>query len=329
MHGNLLKIKAIVAAIAACSSLAMTAAHAESAKLDGPLTLVVGYAPGGTSDRTARIVSQELQHKLGVSVIVENKTGAGGRIAAAYVKATPAGKNVLLLGNPAVMVVAPLVYKQLNYDPVKDFKPVSIVTKYGFGVAVAATNPIKNLSQLIEWAKAHPKEFNVGVPATGSLPHFFALMLAGKIGIKGQVIGYRGSAPVMTDLIGNSIPVAIDTLDVQTPQHVGGKIRILATSGAKREIRTPDVPTFTQAGVGLEAFGWNAFFAPATMPDAKVKILSRAIMDTLSTPSVQKILEQNDLVPVVAGAAETRKMVDAFRKQWAPVVESSGYVVEK
>ncbi|TAL91569.1 MAG: ABC transporter substrate-binding protein [Candidimonas sp.] len=322
-------MKTIITVIAACSGLVMTAAHGETAKLDGPLTLIVGYAPGGTSDRTARIVSQELQHKLGVSVIVENKTGAGGRIAAAYVKAAPAGKNVLLLGNPAVMVVAPLVYKQLNYDPTRDFKPVSMVTKYGFGVAVAATNPIKTLAQLIEWARAHPQEFNVGVPATGSLPHFFALMLAAKIGIKGQVIGYRGSAPVMTDLIGNSIPVAIDTLDVQTPQHVGGKIRILATSGAKREIRTPDVPTFTQAGVKLEAFGWNAFFAPASMPDAKVKILSRAIMDTLSMPRVQKTLEQNDLVPVVADAAETGKMVDAFRRQWAPVVKSSGYVVEK
>lgn len=323
-----ISLKALAAALALGAGLC-AAARAAPAKLDGPLTVVVGYAPGGASDRAARIVSQELQHKLGVSVIVENKTGAGGRIAADYVKSTPKGKNVLLLGNPALIVVAPLVYKKLGYNPDKDFKPVSMVTKYGFGVAVSATSPVKDLAGLIVWGKAHPKEFNVGVPATGSLPHFFALMLAGKIGIQGQVIGYRGSAPLLTDLIGNSVPVAIDTLNVQTPQHLGGKIRILATSGASREAKTPDVPTFTEAGVKLQAYGWNAFFAPATMPEATVKMLGKAIEQTVAEPAVSKALEQSDLTPVVADAAKTAQLLQAFRAQWEPVVKRSGYIVEK
>lgn len=319
--------KALAAALAL--GAAVGTAQAAAAKLDGPLTVVVGYAPGGASDRAARIVTHELQQRLGVNIIVENKTGAGGRIAANYVKSTPKGKNVLLLGNPTLMMSAPLVYKNVGYDPEKDFKPVSMVTEYRFGVAVSASSPIKDLAGLIAWGKAHPKEFNVGVPATGSLPHFFALMLAGKIGIKGQVIGYRGSAPLLTDLIGNSVPVAIDTFNVQVPQHLGGKIRILATSGPKREAQTPDVPTFTEAGVKLQAYGWGGFFAPASMPDATVQMLGKAISESVATPSVSKQLEQSNLIPVVADAAKTAELLRDFRAQWVPVVKNSGYVVEK
>src|SRR5690606_35238213 len=185
------------------------------------LTVVVPYAPGGASDRAARIVSDGLHKKLGIPIVVENKTGAGGRIAAQYVKSTAAEKNVLILANPAVMVVAPLVFNDIPYKPDTDFQAVSMVTEYGFGVAVSADSDIQTMDQLIAWAKEHPGAFNIGVPATGSLPHFFGLMLSQQIGSKGEIIGYRGSAPVITDLIGGVLPLAIDTLDVLTSQHQG------------------------------------------------------------------------------------------------------------
>lgn len=306
---------------------ALGVAHAQSPALSEPLTVVVGYAPGGASDRAARIVAQALESKLGVSVIVENKTGAGGRIAAQFVKNAGRDSNVLMLGNPAVMVVAPLVYKNLDYDPVKNFQPVSMVTEYGFGVAVSADSNIKDIKGLIAWAKAHPGQFNIAVPATGSLPHFFGLMLAQATGTQAEIIGYRGSAPVITDLIGGVVPVAIDTLDVLTRQHMGKRLRILATSGQAREADLPDVPTFTQAGIKLEAVGWNAFFAPSAMPKEKVMMLGAAIKAVMAEPAVQKTLLENTLIPVSADADETAARIHAFRTQWEPVVKDSKFVV--
>lgn len=312
--------------LAACAA---GAAQGNATKLSGPMTIVVGYAPGGATDRAARIVATGLQATLGMPVVVENKTGAGGRIAAQYVKNAGPDENVLLLGNPAVMVVAPLVFESLAYDAQKDFQPVSMVTEYGFGVAVSADNPVKDMQGLVEWAKSNPDKFNIGVPATGSLPHFFGLMLSKQIGAEAQIIGYRGSAPVITDLIGGAVPVAIDTLDALTRQHEGKRIRILATSGQEREAALPEVPTFKQAGIDLQAAGWNTFFASSSMPKDKAGMLGEVIKSVTANPEIRKKLQENDLIPVSANAQETGKMVDAFRAQWAPVVTSSGFVVTK
>lgn len=301
--------------------------HAES--VSDPLTVVVGYAPGGASDRAARIVAEQLQKTLNVNVIVENKSGAGGRVAAQYMKSSAADNDMLMLGNPAVMVVAPLVYQNLPYDADADFKPVSMVTQYGFGVAVSADSPLQSIDDLVAWAAKHPEKFNVGVPATGSLPHFFGLMLSDQIGVDAQIIGYRGSAPVITDLIGGTLSVAIDTLDVLIRQHQGDRIRILATSGKEREADLPDVPTFIETGVDLSAFGWNTFFAPARMADSKVEFLGQAIKQVMADPDVQTTLLQGDLVPVVANASESAERIKTFREQWDPAIKNSGYVVEK
>ena len=310
-----------------CSIFVAGAVQAETKALSEPLVVVVGYAPGGATDHAARIIAEGLQGKLGVPVIVENKTGAGGRIAAQYVKAAGPEKNILALANPAVMVVAPLVFQKLAYDPVKDFRPVSMATQYGFGVAVPAQSTIKDLQGLIALAKENPSKFNVGVPATGSLPHFFGLMLADKIGVKTEIVGYRGSAPVLTDLIGGIIPVAIDTLDVLGQQHDAGRIRILATSGAEREHALPKVPTFIESGIALDAFGWNAFFASSSMPEAKAEMLGKAIKDVLSDSRIQQSLLKSDLIPVVADAQQTSTLVKDFRQKWEPVIRDSKFVV--
>lgn len=323
-------MKSLVAAALCGMMLGVPAAQAQTpASFNEPITLVVPYAPGGASDRAARIVSDGLSSQFGATVIVENRTGAGGRIAANYVKTTDPDKNVLLLGNPAIMVVAPLVFKDLAYNPVKDYQPVAMATQYGFGIAVSAQSDIKSLDDLVAWAKANPGKFNVAVPATGSLPHFFGLMLADKIGVKAEIVGYRGSAPAITDLIGGMVPVAIDTLDALTQHHDGGRIRVLATSGKEREQSLPKVPTFSEQGVDLVSSGWNTFFAASAMPAAKVKVLGDMIKAVTGNPDVQKTLLAGNLVPVVANAAESAQRVDQFRAQWEPVVKASNYVVSK
>lgn len=302
------------------------AAHAQPQPLlDGPLRIIVGYAPGGATDRVARIVGDKLGARLGVPVIVENKSGAGGRLAAQQVKATPANQNVLMLANPAVMVVAPLVFKDNGYDAERDFVPVSHVNTYDFALAVSPSLPVRNLSELLEWLRAHPQQANFGVPATGSLPHFFALMAGAKAGVPTQVVGYRGSAPLLNDLLGNQVPVAVDTLDVVVAQHEAGKLRILALSGAQRSPFAPGIPTFKEAGLDLAATGWNTFFAPASMPKDKVERLARAIHDVMQEPETASRFKDAMMVPVVSTQAETVKMLHAYRAQWAPVVQKSGY----
>jgi tripartite-type tricarboxylate transporter receptor subunit TctC len=310
-------------ALMTAATLFASAAFAQA--LDAPLHIVVGYAPGGSTDRVARIVGEKLQAKLGVPVIVDNKTGAGGRLAAQSVKAAPANQNVLLLANPATMIVAPLVFKDNGYDPERDFVPVSHVNDYEFSVAVGPAVPVRELSHLIAWLRANPTQANFGVPATGSLPHFFALMMGEKAQVKAQVVGYRGSAPLISDVIGGQVPVAVDTFDTELPHHEAGKLRILAVSGTQRSPFAPSIPTFKEAGIDLAATGWNAFFASAAMPKAKVEILAKAIHDVMEDKDTQRRFVDQKMNPVVATQAQTAAMLRKYREQWAPVVKKSGY----
>ena len=319
-HASIRRFAAVLVLV-----LAATAFSTQAQPLDGPLHIVVGYAPGGATDRVARIVGDKLQAKLGVPVLVENRTGAGGRLAAQQVRATPAGQNVLMVANPAVMVIAPLVFKDNGYDPERDFVPVSHVNDYEFALSVATAVPVRELSHLLAWIRANPEKANFGVPATGSLPHFFALMMGEKTKVRAEVVGYRGSVPLLTDLIGGQVPIAFDTFDVVVPQHEAGKIRILAMSGGRRSPFAPSVPTFKEAGLDLVATGWNAFFAPATMPPAKVSRLAQAIREVMQDPDTVRKFADARMTPVASTQAQTEAMLKAFRAQWAPVVQKSGY----
>jgi len=298
---------------------------AARAQSGSPLRLVSGYAPGGSTDRVARIIADKLQARLGTSVVVENRTGAGGRLAAQQLKATPRGQSVLMIANPAVMVVAPLVFKDNGYDAERDFAMVSHVNNYEFALSVSTAVPVREFSHLMAWLRANPEKANFGVPATGSLPHFFALMLGERAKVNAQVVGYRGSAPLISDLIGGQIPVSVDTFETVLPQHEGGKLRILAISSAVRSPFAPDIPTFKESGVDIVATGWNAFFAPSSMPPEEMDRLSRAIKEVMDDPDTQRKFTDAKLAPVAASRAQSEAMLKAYREQWGPVVKKSGY----
>lgn len=311
----------LFAAIAALAAPAATIAQ----PLEGTLRIVVPYPPGGASDRAARLVADRLKDKLGTSVVVENRTGAGGRLAMQQLKATPAGQNVLVVGNPALMVVAPVVFRDVGYDARRDFVPVAHVTNYDFAVAVGSAVPVREFNHLAAWLRANPEQANFGVPATGSLPHFFGLMIGESIGVKPQIVGYRGSAPAITDLMAGTIPVAVDTLDALLPHQSGGKLRILAMAGAKRSPMAPSVPTLRESGLDTVATGWNAMFAPSSMPADRVQRIGRAIRDVMREPQTRAKFEAASMEPVSAGPEETAKMLAAYRAQWEPVVRKSGF----
>ena len=301
------------------------AAWSPASRAAPPLRIVVGYAPGGASDRAARIVAERLQARTGTSVVVENRTGAGGRLAAQIVKATPADQPTLMIGNPAVMVVAPLVYKDNGYDAERDFVPVSQVSDYDFAIAVGPAVPVSEISHLIAWLRANPKLANFGVPATGSLPHFFGLMLAKQAGVEPQIVGYRGSSPLATDLIGGQLPVAVDTLDTLITLHEAGKLKILASSGAKRSELSPTIPTLKESGIDVVATGWNTLFAPASMPAAEIGRWSKAVQEVMREPETRKAFVGVKMTPVAADAAETARELKRYRAQWEPVIRDSGF----
>ncbi|MES2612363.1 MAG: tripartite tricarboxylate transporter substrate-binding protein [Pseudomonadota bacterium] len=313
--------KPLASVLTAALALSACLAHAQEA----PLRIIVGYAPGGSSDRVARIVADTLQAKLGSPVIVENRTGAGGRLSAQAVKSAPANQPALLLANPAVMLVAPLVFPDAGYDAERDFRPVSHVNSYEFGVAVSAAVPVRELPHLIAWLRANPDKANFGVPATGSLPHFFGLMVGDAAKVSAEVVGYRGSAPLLNDLIGGQVPVAFDTFDTLLPQHEAGKIRILAVSSAKRSPLDPKIPTFKEGGMDLAATGWNTFFAPMSMPKAQAERLAGLIHEVMKDPDTRRKFEAAKMEPVASTMAQTEAMLKAYRAQWAPVVQRSGF----
>ncbi len=322
---TLTQILALASVLPAASVLAATPAAESPFPGKVPLRIVVGYPPGGATDRVARIIADKLQPRLGSPVVVENRPGAGGRLSAQHVKNAPASQPALLLANPAVMLVAPLVFADSGYDPEKDFRPVSEVNRYEFGVAVAGAVPVRQLSHLLAWLRANPQQANVGVPATGSLPHFFSLMLGQAAKVQAEVVGYKGSAPLLTDLVGGQVPLAIDTFDVLLPQHEAGKIRVLAVSGERRSTMAPDIPTLKESGLNLSGMGWNTLFAPQSMAPAAAERLSQMVQEIMNEPDTREKFEANRLTPVSSSSAQTAAMLKAYRAQWAPVVQGSGF----
>ncbi len=307
------------AALAACAWPVLAQGSA------GTLRIVVPYPPGGGTDRSARIVAEALQPRLGVPVVVENITGAGGRLAMRQL-ASGSDNNVLVVANPALMVVAPLVYKNNGYDPERDYQPVSQIGTYEFAAAVGPAVPVREFGHLMAWVRANPDKASFGVPATGSLPHFFALMLGQAANAPLQVVGYRGSAPLTNDLMGGHVPVAIDTADGLQALHEAGKLRILATSGTQPIIK--GVPTFRESGLPITANGWNVLYARAGMPAAQAEKLAAEVAAVMKLPEVRDKFLAAKSEPVSAGLKQTRQMLADFKAQWVPVVQKAGLQFE-
>ena len=308
----------MLAALLSTSLLSITGVQAQ----DNNLRLIVPYPPGGSTDLAARIVANELQTRLGSNVVVENMVGAGGRLAMQNIKRMPADANVLVIANPALITVAPLVFKSTGYDPDADFQALSQVSIYEFGVAVGTAVPVREFPHMMAWIKANPEKANFGVPATGSLPHFFALMVNKATNTNSPVIGYKGSAPLNTDLMGGHVPVAIDTVDTMLPLHLAGKIKILGTSGEKRSV--PTIPTLKESGFNIVATGWNVIFAKSSMPADKAARIAKEVAAIMQMPAVRDKFINAKAEPISSTQQQTKDMLSKFKAQWQPVIQQSG-----
>jgi tripartite-type tricarboxylate transporter receptor subunit TctC len=309
-------------------ALAPPAAHAQAA-LRSPVHIIVGFAAGGSSDVAARLLAEKLKDSLGVPVVVENKVGAGGRIAAEALKSAPADGSTFMLVPVVVPVLAPLVYKQLSYDPVKDFAPVAQVATYQFAFAVGPANPATTVPEFVAWLKANPREANFGSPAPGSLPHFFGLMVGKATGVDMVHIAYKGGAPLSTDLMGGRIPAGVDALSDMIELHRAGRIRIIATSGAQRSPLLPSVPTFKEQGFpAIEGTGWIGIYAPARTPPAIVARVSSAIAAALKAPELRERFINLGYEPTGTTPEQLTAIMAADAERWGPIIRASGFTAE-
>ena len=301
-------------------------AAAAQAQVDKPVRMLVGFSPGGSADIAARLLAERMAAELKQPVVVENKPGAGGRIAAEMLKNAAPDGSTIMLAPIVVPVLAPLVFAKLAYNPASDFVPVAHVANFQFGLSVNNTHPAKTVNELVAWFKANPAQANFGSPAPGSLPHFFGVMIAGGAGLDLIHVPFNGGGPLMNAVVGNQVSSGIDTLVDQIEQHRGGKLRIIATSGATRSPLLPEVPTFAEAGLkGVEGTSWFAVYAPAKTTAATVTQLNAAVNKALAAPEVRERFAKLGLEPTGGSAADLAAIMKRDSERWAPVVKASGF----
>lgn len=299
------------------------------AQAQEPMRVVFPFAAGGSGDALARHIAEHLRTALDQPVIVENRTGAQGRLGVQAVKAAAPDGKTLLLTPVAPMSVYSHVYKALLYDPVADFEPVSQVATFDFAIAVGPQVPATSLKELVAWVKANPAQGNYGTPAAGTLPHFFAVSFAKTAGLDLRHVGYRGSAAALTDLMGGQIAIVVTTTSDLLEQHKSGRIKVLATSDKARSPFLPDMPTFKEAGYDIEGSGWYGVYAPAKTPADVVAKLNKAIVAAVQSPPVKEKLLAFGLVPTGTSSAELGRIQKADSEFWAPAVRFSGFTPEQ
>jgi tripartite-type tricarboxylate transporter receptor subunit TctC len=293
---------------------------------DRPIRILVGFPPGGESDLVARLLADGMRVALGVPVIVENKPGASGMLAAEALKAAAPDGNTIMVSPIAVTVFAPLTHARLRYDPVKDFAPVSLVANFQMALAVGPAAPATTLREYIEWARADPRKATYGVPLAGGPTHFFGVMLAQAAGVEMTAVPYKGSAALVTDLLGGQVPAAISVVSQLIKHHEAGKVRLLATSGSQRSPLAADVPTFRELGfTAIEGTGWQAVHTVAGTPRARIERLAAAIGATVRARDVSAQLNAIGLEPVGSTPDELARRMAEDTARWAPAIRASGF----
>ena len=316
---------ALLAVVAAAVPFAATAQD----RIDKPVKILVGFAAGGTADIIARVVAEKMSASIGQPVIVENRPGAIGRIVADAVKAAAPDGTTIMVMPIGPMAVVPHVYRDITYDPIKDFTPIALGATFQFAIAAGPASGAKNWNEFAAWAKANPTKAGYATSGAGSLPHFFGVLLGRGIGVEMVHVPYKGSAAYLNDLVGGQVPAAIDAIADLTELHRAGKVKVLASSGAKRSTALPDVPTFNELGVaGVEAMGWFGFFAPAKTPKPIVDALNAAINKALTSPDVAEKLSKLGMDPATGSPELFAKVLADDYAKWGPIVKASGFKPE-
>lgn len=321
---TLLKQACFASAFLLCGTFTAFAASYPSQ----PIRLVVPYAAGGTTDLIARLVGQHMSTELGQPVVVENKAGAGGNIGTEEVARSAPDGYTLLLGTAGNMTANPAVYKDMSFDPIKDFQPVSLIATLPNLMVVNKNVPAKTVKEFVAWAKEQPKDVFFASSGVGATTHLTAELFNMATGMHMQHVPYKGSGPALIDLVGGTGPVVMfDNMPSAIGQVRGGALRALAVTGPTREKSEPDIPTVKESGYPeFEVVTWFGLFAPAGTPDDIVKSLNQVLLKVVHSEEVSNRLSELGATPKTTTPEEYKAIMKADTEQWAKVVETAHIV---
>ncbi len=306
---------------------------AASAQSDQPIKILVGFPPGGSTDTVARLLADKMSVVLKQPIIIENKPGAGGRLAAQALKASAPDGLTFMIAPNATPVFQTLLYppSTLKYDMLKDFAPVAVMVSYPLALAVGQDTGVKTGQEFMAWAKAHPEKASFGTAGAGGQTHFSGLELGKAMGIKLQAVPYRGNGPLVTDLLGGQVAAGVMTAGDILPHQASGRVRVIAVFGAKRSPLMPDVPTFKEQGIDIDAGdAWTGMWAPAKTPPAQVERMQNALQHVLGLPEVRDILTAKaTLTPDFRPAEEMERLQRKELAYWGPIIKASGFTPEQ
>ena len=294
-----------------------------------PVTLTVGFSPGGGTDTAARVIAKKLTDNIGVAVVVENKVGAGGNIAAQDIAQAPPDGYKIHLTSVGPMAVAPAMTKNLPYDPKKDIAPVTMGVVFPNVMIVHPGVPVKTLAEWVALAKKEPGKHTYGSSGVGGAGHLSGELFKQAAKIDVIHIPYKGGGPAMTDLLGGRIDMYIAVPSTAQSHIEAGKVRALATTGLQRTKAMPNVPTVAELGYpGFEATNWYAFVAPGKTPKAIIDYWNRELVKALKDPEVNKELAKHGLEPQPGTPEELAKYIDAETEKWGRVVREANITAE-
>lgn len=310
------------AALATASTSAL--AWAQS---DKPIRILVGFPPGGGSDAIARTLADKLKDALGMPVVVENRPGAGGQIAAQALKAAPADGHTLFLTHDHTISILPQVVKNPGFDPARDFTPVGGFATFVNAFAVSGGTPAKTFGEYVDWVKAQGKgKGSVGIPAPASTPEFLVKLIGDKYKLDLVAAPYRGSAPMIADMLGNQIGAGVGSVQDFIENHKAGKLRVVAVLGTKRQAAMPDVPTFDELGLkGFEDMPYYGIYAPQGTPKAFVAQFSAALAKVVALPDVREHLTAMGLTVAYMSPQQLSAREHAYTQTWARIIKESGF----
>jgi tripartite-type tricarboxylate transporter receptor subunit TctC len=290
-----------------------------------PIRLMVPFPPGGSTDIVARIVAQKLGAQLGQQLVIENRGGAGGTLGTGVVAKAPADGYHLVVGTTSTHVVAPSVYQKLDYDPVKDFAPISLMAVTPYLLVVNPNVPAKSLKELVELMKAQPGKLNYASAGVGSTTHLAMEMLKSVSQTYALHIPYNGNGPAGTAVIAGQVEILFGSLPAVLPHAKSGRVRALAVGTPKRSPSLPDVPSVAESGyAGFDASLWLAVMAPAGTPAPVIERLNKEVIAAVSSKETAETLDKNGAEPLTSTPAELAAMIKDGVAKYAKVVKDAG-----
>jgi tripartite-type tricarboxylate transporter receptor subunit TctC len=309
--------------LAGLFSLAAGLAQAQAPQ---PIRILVGFPPGGGTDAIARTLAEKLKDQLGTAVVVDNRAGAGGQIAAQALKAAAPDGHTFFLSHDHSISILPLVTKNPGFDPAVDFVPVAGFATFANALALSGGTPGRSVADYVRFVQQNGGRDTIGVPAPASIPEFLVGMVGSKYKLDLQAAPYRGSAPMMADMLGNQIRAGVASIPDFIENHKAGKLRVVAVIGDRRQAILPDVPTFAELGIaGLEDLPYYGLFAPAGTPPAVLDRFNQALARVIAMPDVREHLTAMGLTVAYQPQAAFTQRVRTYTQAWDKIIRTSGF----